>query len=947
MTEFLLQVARHYRDEGTIEGTAFVFPSRRAAVFFRKYLAESVPHAMIAPPMMTMGDFFARTAGATVADRIPLLLRLYRLFKELNPAAGPLDEFIFWGDAILGDFDDIDKYLADARMLLANLSDLRAIEDRFEYLTPTQEKAVSQFLSHFKDSGDTIVKQRFKGIWNLLYPLYERFRQSLSADGLAYEGMLYRSVATMAKEGSLKDALAERFPGTERFVFVGLNALNECEKAVLSKMRDGGIAEFEWDYVSSMISHPLNRSSVFMKENIRSFPQAFPLADDPRSVPVVRVVSVPSSVGQAKLLPRILEEEISRQARNDKDAIKTAVVLGDEGMLLPVLNSIPEGIGDVNVTMGYPMGASSVYALVNALATLRQSMRVKDGTLYFYHRPMKAVFSNSVFAAVVSEEEISVIEKVKAAAKYYVPASDLTGGLFLDLVFRPGVETVGEIEKWLLEVLVVVGERLAVTGQPPLETDFTKRYWSAVRLLSTWGEKESLLRELKPAVWFRVLDSIVRGETVPFEGEPLKGLQIMGPLETRALDFDTVVILSANEGIFPRHSVAESFIPPQLRKGFGLPTYEHQDAMWAYYFYRLLQRAQTVWMISDSRTEGIRTGEESRFVKQLEYHFRVKVERYAVSYPVERRESENAVPKTEEDIKVLFERSLSASTLKNYLDCPAKFYYQFIKGLREDEEVSESLDTGQIGNVFHKAMETLYTGDGPEPLARITREYIEGILAKPERIRSLVDSLIREEMHTIEVTGRNLIVSDLICRYVVKTLETDRDLMASRGTDSFAVLGLEKKMYCSLGRFRFKGYIDRMDSFAPGTLRVVDYKTGRVEDNDINIDDDNAEEVADLLFGPDNSKRPKIALQLFLYDVFVREDKTSSPPGRIFNAIYAPASLFVGPPPEKELSPKFASIVRERLSSLLDEIVNPEIPFTRTDDRKTCSWCDFKNICGR
>lgn len=941
MAEFLLQVARHYRDEGALEGSAFVFPSRRAAVFFRKYLAESVPHAMIAPPMMTMGDFFARASGAAVAERIPLLLRLYRLYKELNPQAGPLDEFIFWGDAILGDFDDIDKYLADARMLLANVSDLKALEDRFEYLTPAQEKAVSQFLSHFKDSGDTIVKQRFKGIWNLLYPLYERFRESLAADGLAYEGMIYRSVATMAKEGRLRDALSERFPGTERFVFVGLNALNECEKAVLGKMRDGGIAEFEWDYVSSMVSHPLNRSSLFMSDNILQFPQAFPLADDPRSVPEVKVVSVPSSVGQAKLLPKILKSPAGPAN------IRTAVVLPDEGLLLPVLNSIPEEIGDVNVTMGYPMASSAVYALVSSLSKLRQGMRVKDGTVYFYHRPLGAVFSSSIFAAVITEEERTVVEGVKAAAKYYVPAQDLRGGPFIDLVFREGTDTVRELEKWLSDVLVMIGERLAVTGQPPLETDFTKRYWSAVRLLTSWGEKEALLRDLKPAVWFRILDSVVRGETVPFEGEPLKGLQIMGPLETRALDFDTVVILSANEGIFPRHSVAESFIPPQLRKGFGLPTYEHQDAMWAYYFYRLLQRAKTVWMICDSRTEGIRTGEESRFVKQLQYHFRLRPERFAVSYPVERRTSEDAVPKTAEDIEALYARPLSASTLKNYLDCPAKFYYQFVRGLREDEEVSESLDTGQIGNVFHKAMETLYTGDGHEPLTRITREYIKGILDKPEGLRSLVDSLIRSEMHTIEVTGRNLIISDLICRYVVRTLETDLALMKERGVDRFEILGLEKKKYWQLGRFRFKGYIDRMDSFEEGTVRIVDYKTGKVEKNDIEIDDSNAEEVADLLFGSDNSKRPKIALQLFLYDVFVREDKTSGHPGRIINSIYAPASLFVGPPPEKELSPRFASIVRERLASLLDEISSPEVPFSRTGDRKTCSWCDFKNICGR
>ena len=949
MDSFLQQVARHYFEGGGLDTTMFIFPNRRSLSFFRKYLGETVRKAMFVPRMYTINDFFCRVAGVGVSDRILLLLRLYRVYHQLNPKAESLDEFIFWGDVILGDFDDIDKYLVDARLLLGNVSDLKAMDDDYSYLTERQKEAIDNFIRHFRDTSGRVTaklegkdfKRRFLDIWNILYPLYTRFREDLSASGLAYEGMVYRAFADSLKEKSVRDVLSQVFPDTEKYVFVGLNALNECEKTVLAKMRDASIAEFEWDYVSTMISDPANKSSLFMSDNLRRFPQAFTLSDDPRKLPEIKVISAPSSVGGVKLLPGILS------SAGEGDPVRTAVVLPDEKLLLPVLNTIPEQYEDVNVTMGYPMSSSSLYSLTGALAQLFLRSREKDGVRYFYHRPVRSVFSNSVFRAILSEEEKAATERIKAGGKYYIPAGDLSAGEVMKCVFRADIATVEDIEKWMLDVFVLAGSRLAVSGELTLEVDFAKRYHSAVQLLSDIRRRDDSLSTILPVTWFRLLDSLARGESVPFEGEPLRGLQIMGPLETRALDFDNVIILSANEGVFPRRSVSSSFIPPQLRKGFGLPTYEFQDAVWAYYFYRLIQRAGKLWLIYDSRTEGVRTGEESRYIKQLRYHFAVPMEQFSVSSRISRSEVAGEIPKTAEDIALIRSKELSASSLKSYLDCPAKFYYKFVKGLKTEDEVGDSLDSRQIGNVYHKMMQYLYTGDDPQhPLRRISSGYIKERLASPGALKQKIDALIREEMHSFEVAGRNILLSDVIQQYVVKTLERDLELIASYGTDGFDVLGLEREFSQEDGGFHFKGFIDRMDSFSPDEVRVVDYKTGKVTKDDVEITDENAAEIAGQLFDPESSSRPSIAFQLYLYDVFVRGNGEYGG-RRVINSVYAPAKLFVEKVKNVPVSERFCEIVREKLGLMLEEMVNPEIPFLRTDSPKTCGYCDFKTICGR
>lgn len=974
MTPFLKQVADYYYKKGDVSRRCFVFPNRRSMAFFRKYLSEAVRDnggsPIIEPMMTTVNDFFYKAGGMVQADRVALLLYLYDCYKNLNPKAESLDEFVFWGDVILGDFNDVDKYFVDPSQLFTNVADYKQIQDTFSYLTDTQRKAIEGFISHFSDLSGKLtveldtdnpdVKGRFLLIWNILYKLYVSFNETLASKGLAYEGMVYRSLAEKLKKETVEDVFKGVFPDNMNFVFIGLNALNECEKIVMRKLRDCSRAEFCWDYSGEMIRDPQNRSSLFMAENVIEFPQAAQWDTQGLDVPAINVVSVPSAVGQAKRLPDVLAGMMGQ------DMSDTAVVLPDESLLLSVLNAIPEQIDDINVTMGLPMTGSLLYSMMSDVASIQLHCVNRKGEWMFYHKQVWDLFSNELFRNSLDEESAKLIAAVRESAKYYIPQSELCGTPLLDAVFSVVItdpksnsrEQISAFAEYQKNVIKAIAPKVADNPQLALELEYAKEYYRSVNVL-----KENEL-EVMPMTYVRLLSQILSSVSVPFRGEPLKGLQVMGPLEMRALDFRNLIILSANEGVFPRRSVSSSFIPPELRKGFGLPTYEYQDAVWAYYFYRAISRAENVWMFVDSRTEGLKSGEESRYIKQLEYHFGVKLNRYVVKFETMSAAGVPDIVKTEADIEKIKSATLSATALQNYLACPAKFYYGTVKGLRSEDEVSESLDYGMFGTVFHDTMRALYTSEtamtpefafdrqrvNEKSLTdiqnKISRAYISSWIDRPEEIRKKVKALIMEQLKTVEVSGRNLVVADVIVKYVIKTLKADLLQLEKAGKDSFEILGRELPVFGEFHGQKFKGIIDRLDSFDPSQARIVDYKTGKVLPDDENIDDGNAVAIAESIFAPDVAERPKIALQFFIYDMLLKDYDIAK--GKdIYNSVYSTASLFKDEPKTIKVNQTFYDAVSEKLQGLLDEMRSPDVPFTRTCDEGVCAYCDFKTICGR
>ena len=938
MKPFLRQVAEHYYQKGDVEHTCFVFPSRRSILFFRKYLCEIIgasgaSKAMFAPEMITVNEFFFRCGGLAETDKVRLIIELYESYKKLLPNCEPLDEFIFWGDVLLGDFDDVDKYLVGAEALFANVAEFKAMSDSFSYLTETQKAALDRFVGNFREGESAEYKTRFLRIWNILYPLYKDFRERLSGKGMAYEGMVYRSLAE-SKE-PVVDVMARVFPRVKRFAFVGLNVLSDSERKVLGRMRDAGIASFCWDYKGPEVKDKANRSSLFMDDNVFRFPPEF--ETDPEGLPETRyeAISVPSSTGQAKLLPELLKG-------SEDNPIGTAVILPDEGLLEPVLSSVPPEFTSVNVTMGRPMRGSALFSLMSEVAAMQLRLRCRDDQWYFYHRPVRSIFSSGIFRKVLSEAEEEAVGRIIRAGKFYIPEADFGDGELLKTVFRPvardlklgSKEQVADLAAYVRDVVITIASRMRAKEGMMLELDFAKRYLDAVARLSAVG------LEVLPATWFRLLDRILAVSSVPFSGEPLEGLQIMGPLETRALDFDKVIILSANEGIFPRSSVSSSFIPPELRKGFSLPTYEMQDSVWAYYFYRLVQRASSVIMVTDNRTEGLKTGEESRYIKQLEYHFGVPLERKTAVSGIAPTEIPKEIAKTQEDVEALKAGRLSASALKNYLECQARFYYSSVRRLKDEAEVAESIDSRLLGNVFHGVLQQIY---GP-PGASVTLDSLKRAAKEKAWLLERIDELIRKELKSVEVSGRDLVTREVILKYVLDVLKADCDYMAREQVSSMKILGLEKKVEGEIDGFRFVGYIDRLDSVKDGVVRVVDYKTGKVSDDERKVDDSNAENVVKKLKKPGNDKRPEIALQMYLYDVLLDRSINRD---YIVNSVYSVSHLPKDGVVNYPVSPVFSAQMEKFMSELLAEIADTSVPFKRTDDDSACSWCDFKMLCGK
>ncbi|MBR5301190.1 MAG: PD-(D/E)XK nuclease family protein [Bacteroidales bacterium] len=970
MTPFLKQVADHYYNEGKIEDKCFVFPNRRSMIWFRKHLCTAVRDLpLLAPQMLTINDFFGKASGVPASDRVRLLLELYDSYKELNLKAESLDEFIFWGDVILADFNDVDKYMVDPKQLFANVADFKALQDTFEYLTDTQREAIKGFLSHFNDQSgkltvdlgtdDPDVKGRFLQIWNILYPLYVSYNKSLADKGMAYEGMVYRGLAERLKDMPVDDVFQGIFHEGTTFVFVGLNALNECEKTLLRKLRDAGKAEFCWDWSGDMIRDPQNRSSFFMADNVLEFPQAAQWDPEGVRCPEINVISVASSAGQAKRLPDILRQ---RSGATEE----CAVVLPDEGLLKSVLNSIPEEIHDINVTMGLPMSGSLFYTMMADISAIQMHVVKRKDTWLFYHKQVWDLFSSEIFRKAADEKTMEIVAKVKEKARYYIPNEELNGTPLMDAIFRPVImdpkmasaAQIASFAQYQKDVIEVIAPSIIDDDTLALELEYAKEYYKCINVLI------EISPQVLPMTYLRLLGQLLASVSVPFKGEPLKGLQIMGPLETRALDFRDLIIMSANEGVFPRRNVSSSFIPPELRKGFGMPTYEFQDAVWAYYFYRMISRAEKVWMLVDSRTEGLKSGEESRYIKQLEYHFGVPLKRSVVKFGSMKTAVLPDISKTEEDVVRIKETVLSATTLQNYLACPAKFYYGTVKGLEVEEEVAESLDYGMFGTVYHDTMRALYTSEEAmdpefsfndreakgglkgEALKTVSQSYIEGWLHRKEDIKTKVKALIMMQLNTIEVSGRNLVVADVIVRYIIKTLQCDLDLLKKEGRDSFEILGREIRVAGEFCGQRFKGFIDRLDSFKEGEARVVDYKTGKVLEDDENIHDGNAEEIAEKIFHPDMKNWPKIALQFYIYDMLV-QSRPEIKGRKICNCVYSTANLFKEPPVTVPMNAKFYDAVSERLEAMLDQMYDTSVPFHRTDDEKTCTYCDFRMICGR
>lgn len=959
MTPFLQQIASlFYQQYGAeVSRLAFVFPNRRTGLFFQKYLSEVADKPLFSPTILTINDLFVQLSGKQTVDRINMLFMLYDIYVRHSGSTETFDEFLYWGEMLLNDFDDVDKYMADARMLFTNVTDLREIENDFSFLDAEQIAAIRTFWSSFYPKGDSPNQEEFLAVWKILYTLYNDLRDALAAEGRGYEGMIFREVVEQMEQNNCCD-----LPYT-KVVFVGLNALSVAEERFLIQLQKRGIADFYWDYASDKVTDPNNKASYFVERNLKNFPSQYPLPTEEKVDTEIEVIGIPSGIGQAKQVYTLLNELCKEDEMSPEEALRTAIILPDEHLLIPVLNAIPEQIRRINVTMGYPLAGTPVASLMEYILALQKNVRYVDRQPVFYFRDVLPILNHRYISSICPEIVNALVKDIAENNRIYISAADLGKTDLLSVLFLP-VTDVNTFSDYLINVLQELNKVMHTLSSGEEEEDATQRtndleqefifhYFTTVNRMKEIMQDAGI--EMKIDTYFRLLKRVTDTITIPFRGEPLSGLQIMGVLETRALDFDRLIILSMNEGIFPLRKAANSFIPYNLRRGFGLPTYEHQDSVWAYHFYRLIYRASHVSLLYDTRSNGLQTGEVSRFVHQLHYHYEVPLQNKLVVYNVSSAKTPALqVKKTDEVMQRLNafhkggNRAISASAVNTYLDCPLKFYFSVVEGIQEEEEVSETIESNVFGSILHKVMEELYM-----PLCGkiVTADLLKAIKKDTPVLTGAIARAFAEIFFMSDVvrplTGQNFLIGEMIRKYVEKILERDSKLTPFRYIESERKINRLFTLGDNRTEIQLKGFIDRIDEVRDA-VRIIDYKSGSGTSVFTSVES---------LFDKEDKDRAKAVMQVFMYSWMLG----AAPAGKTIQpGIYYMRTLFsdsfdasvsrrierTKTEPVTDFS-AYSEAFEGELRRCLDEIFGRETPFTQTTTEKACAWCPFKDICGK
>ena len=851
---------KRHKDE--LADIVVVFPNNRAKLFFNNYLADGMGNTPFwSPTYTTIQSLFIQNSSWQIADPIYCVCKLYEIYSEvIQNELGEtfliesLDLFYFWGEILLNDFDDIDNNLVNANNLFRNISDLAKIEDNYDYLTDIQKKALTEFFSHaqFNDNqNEDGIKHRFTQIWNLLLPIYTRFKDALKSKNLAYEGMLKRELVESLKGNDYKDFKAIKY------VFIGFNVLNKCEEALFSHLNNCGKALFYWDYDNYYMKKG-HEASIFMSHNIENFPNAISIkesyftAQHPRNI---KFIASSTENAQTKYLKGNLEHW-NNEGYKEND---TAIVLCNESLLLPTLHSLPDSVKDVNITMGFPLTQTPIFATIQTLLEMQTFIHQSQKNQFSY-RAISPILNDS-YIQICFNGTIDLAKRLKREKRYYPNKSELLINDDLSLLFtsvQDNLTTPQEIQltQWLTDILkkiahsykennvdkIVSTDSSELISEEDIYNDLYKeaiyRSYTAINRIYSLQQEGILTVNLTTTI--KLINKVLSSISVPFTGEPIKGMQIMGFLETRNLDFSNVIMLSTNEGVVPRSGKENSFIPHNLRKGYGMTTIEHKNSLYAYYFYRLLQRAENLTLIYNTSTESAGRGQMSRFMMQMlaDDLFDIKFEEINFKDAfVEQPNSNNAqtcIPKSQEIIDCLIDRyvtkgyRISPSALNTYIACPIRFYLSYVLNIKEEQELDENVDAPTFGNIFHNTMEEIYkpfVGRG-----NIGESHLSSI--KKEEINRYVEAEFSKQFFNnsnVDFSGVQLVAINAMTEFVTKMLRYD----ATHETP-FRLIGLETDVCHSISinlpdgqvlPIKIGGRIDRIDE-KNNHFIIKDYKTG-------------------------------------------------------------------------------------------------------------------------
>ena len=959
MESFLKLVAAdlYKHTEGNLAHTAVVFPNKRAGLFFNEYLAQESDSPIWSPAYVSISELFRSLSPWEVGDPVKLVCELYKIFRRETQSTETLDDFYFWGEMLISDFDDADKNRVDTDKLFSNLQDLRNIMDDYTFIDDEQEEAIRQFFQNFSIERRTALKERFISLWDVLGNIYKGFRESLASQNIAYEGMMYRHV--------IEHLDVDKLP-YEKYIFVGFNVLNKVEHTLFTQLKDAGKAVFYWDYDEFYMKE--NRQAVtheageFIRRNLRDFPsplsgELFKNLSKPKEV---HYIASSTENAQARYLPQWIRNNLTTPEK------ETAVVLCNEALLQPVLHSLPAEVKHVNITMGFPLSQTPVYSFLIALLELHtHGFNFKSGRYTF--QSVVTLLKHPYTRQLTGQAELLEKELTRNNRFYPLPG-ELGKDEFLTRLFTPLSGNLNLCIRLSETLQQVAGIYQANTSGTEDTDAFNQLYRESLfKAYTTINRFRTLIEEdeltVQSETFRRLLVKVLSATNIPFHGEPAIGMQVMGVLETRNLDFRHLVLLSVNEGQLPKSGGDSSFIPYNLRKAFGMTTIEHKIAVYAYYFYRLLQRAERITLMYNTSSDGLNRGEWSRFMLQFLIEWPHPITRQFLeagqspqgTSPITVEKTPDVMRRMQSlfDVRANPKAKFSPSALNYYLDCPLKFYYRYVAGLSAPDEVSAEIDSATFGSIFHYAAEHIYK-DLTTHGKVINKEALETLLRNEVKLQDYVDTAFKKLFFNVpqnekpEYNGVQLINSAVIARYLKQLLQNDlryapftfiaSEMEVDEPIDIQTPKGVIKS--------RIGGIIDRMDS-KDGTLRIVDYKTGGDADTPPHVES---------LFIPDK-KRSNYVFQTFLYAaIMCRKQPTMK---------IAPALLYIhraatetyslviqmGEPrkPKEAVEDfsKYEKEYRERLQGLLEEIFNPEKSFTQTEIIEKCTYCDFKALCKR
>lgn len=929
--------------------TAVILPNKRSEIFLKNYIQEKLNGPFWLPEFFTVDEFIVKISGKSISDSLLLTFELFKIHKQIETKnQRSFEEFLSWAPIMLSDFNDIDLYLANAESVFKHLSAAKVLEKWNLGQKPLTE-----------------LQTNYLKFYHSLYGYYFLLKKSLNEKNSGYNGMIYRHVAeNMA--GIMQN------PAWDRFLVVGLNALSQAEKQVFGYLNAHFMVDFLWDADRYFMNRSTeNEAGRYIRKMIEDWKIEKPewiedhLLDAKGKT--INLVEVPKNIGQVKYAGNLVQNLFKNTDGNNEKTLsqikETALILADENLLVPLLNSLPEiDLGNkekiaYNITMGYPMKNSPINLFV--VQWLELLIRKNENKSHRFNvLNFLTLLQNSTLRFILEKKDYRLIDRFSKEARLsnnnYLAGADIlkyfnenkqgTANNLFELILgcpENAFEFIGQLVKFLRMTKHLVrnlGQKDVIVSEQFIAL------MGIVKKLHSLPIEETENLSLK-AIQKIFIQLSLRNE-ITLRGEPLNGIQVMGMLETRALDFKNIILLSANEGVLPKTETIESFIPFDIRFTFKLPLPKDKTDIFAYHFYRLMQRAENITLVFNSESGQLGGGEPSRYILQIKNEL-AKVNRsiqvheqyFSVPAEITTKRNDISIAKNESVMQLVKDkatRGLSPSALNSFIACSLKFYFSQIIKIRPEDSIEENLESDVFGNIVHGVLEEIYN---PFVGKHIAGNELEKNL---KNLENLMVKQFQEEFRGGNISnGKNLLMAKVAEKFVRQFVEDDVERIQENAP---FLLGVEEKKEAEVevGNFKVKlyGIIDRIEKDELNkTIRIIDYKTGRVDKNELIF-----KEWETLAEDTKFSKAFQLLFYSYLFSSIHKSNLTLE--AGIYSMRNNSSGLLKLSVPEADKKGSLQNF-EKILKSVLQNLLDPEQPFQQTNDTDRCKWCDFKSICNR